>query len=204
MSDDFERISSFYDELAAEHHTGPLALDYGSVASQLRRFAVLSQVVDFSGRRVLDVGCGLADYADYLQGRFADVEYEGIDLSPALIEHARERRPDLNLRVANVLDDEIEGPYDVVHALGIFYLLGDDAPEIMRRLIKRMWNLARVAVAISALSTWAPERYEQEFQADPAETLAFCRSLSPTPWIVLRHDYMPHDFTLFLYREQQS
>ena len=41
-----------------------------------------------------------------------------------------------------------------------------------------------------------------EFNADPLETVASCRRISPRA--VLRHDYMPHDFTVFLYRSPNS
>jgi trans-aconitate methyltransferase len=163
---------------------------------------VLAEVADFTGARVLDVGCGLGDYADYLRDRFAKVDYVGIDLSRGMIAHARERRRNLDVRVGNVLDAEFDDTFDVVNANGVFYLLGEEAPLLMPLLIERMWSLARVAVAFTSLSSWAPERLENEFQADPLEILTFCRTL--TPRIVFRHDYLPHDFAVFLYREPQT
>lgn len=202
MPEPFGNIARFFDELVATHSLGPEALDYGSTQSQLARFAVMSSVLDLNGLRLLDVGCGLADYADYLEGRFDSVAYVGVDISPKMVDRARERRPDLDLRVANVLDASFENRFDVVNANGIFYLLGDDAMTLMPRLIARMWELADRAVAFSSLSTWAPERLANEFQADPIEILAFCRTL--TPRVVFRHDYMPHDFSVFLYRESSA
>jgi hypothetical protein len=41
-----------------------------------------------------------------------------------------------------------------------------------------------------------------EFYADPVEIVRFCRSL--TPWVVLRHDYLAHDFTVYLYRDRPA
>jgi predicted TPR repeat methyltransferase len=144
------------------------------------------------------VGCGLAHYADYLERRYDDIRYTGIDLSSAMIELAGRRRSDLDLRVANLLDIQDGLSYDVVNANGIFYLLGDEAPDLVPRLVERMWSLARVAMAFNSLSAWAPSRDPNEYQAHPLETAEMCRQFSPR--IVLRHDYMPHDFTIYVYR----
>lgn len=198
----FGRISSYYDALVAEHGDDPRSCDYGSARSQAVKFDVLADVADLDGMSVLDVGCGLAHFADHLEHRFAGLEYAGIDLSPRMVEQAGERRPDLRLEVGSLLEHEFDRRFDVVLANGIFYLLGADAPALMRRLIARMWSLADRAVAFNSLSTWAPDRYEAEYQADPLEMLEFCRTL--TPHVVLRHDYMTHDFTIYLHRERTA
>src|SRR6266511_289835 len=145
MADPFATIAEFYDGLVAEHGASHRASDYGSARSQQRKFEALADVGDLSGRRLLDVGCGLAGFADHLAARYPVVEYVGIDLSPAVIASARRERPHLDLRVANVL--ELDERFDIVTANGIFYLLGADAPALMRRLVEHMWSLAGEAVA---------------------------------------------------------
>jgi trans-aconitate methyltransferase len=161
---------------------------------------VLGDVADHRGRRVLDVGCGFADYHGYLRERYGHVEYVGLDLSPRMAEEARRLRAGLDIRVGNVLDAPLEGRFDIVTANGIFYLLDGDAGQTLRELVSRMFQLAEVAVAFNSLSSWAPAQEPGEFYADPLEIIDFCRSL--TPWVVLRHDYLPHDFTVYLYRQQ--
>ena len=202
MPSAFARIAETYDRLVAERGDAPEACDYGSASSQRAKFEVLAAIDDLSGRTVLDVGCGLAHYADFLEAHHDGVRYAGIDLSPAMIDLARRRRPDLDLAVGNVLDLGYNHRADIVNANGIFYLLGEEAPSLFPRLIERMWELAERALAFNSLSTWAPRCEEGEFQADPLETVAMCRRLSP--WVVLRHDYMPHDFTVYVYREPRA
>jgi SAM-dependent methyltransferase len=196
----FAEIGRFFDRLLAEHGPTHLASDYGSEESRTRRFAVLSAAGDLSGRRVLDVGCGLAPLADFLAARHGHVDYDGVDLSAQTIATARQLRPHLDLRAGNVLD--VDERFDVVIANGVFYLLGDEAPALMRRIVRHMWGLARELVVFSSLSTWAPAGVENEYRADPLETLAWCRELSPL--VALRHDYLPHDFTIYLRREPHA
>src|SRR3954470_20393985 len=69
----FERIASYYDGLVDEHGHDPRACDYGNPGAQQTKFRVLSEATPLQGLRVLDVGCGFADWADWLRERVGDV-----------------------------------------------------------------------------------------------------------------------------------
>jgi SAM-dependent methyltransferase len=200
MTSSFQQISQYYDALVERYGYDPRACDYGRPESQAIKFAVLAAALDCTGLSVLDVGCGFADYAAYLSERYPGAAYTGVDLSPAMIERARQIRPALDLRAGNVLELEGEGRYDLVTANGIFYLLGESAWDQTRLLIRKMFALARRAVAFNTLSAWAPDPEPGEFYADPLEVLRFCHEL--TPWVTLRHDYHPRDFTVYLYKRR--
>jgi len=197
----FKKISSYYDHLVKQYGHSPRACDYGNPLSQQTKFRTLSAVMDLTGKTILDVGCGMGDYADYLTGRFKDFTYSGIDISSKMVETARQAHPALDIRLGNIIEDVIER-FDVITANGIFYLLGPGAPALMKEMVTRMYALSIRAVAFNSLSSWAQDKEEGEFYADPLDTTEFCRQL--TPWVVLRHDYHSRDFTVYLYREQNK
>jgi hypothetical protein len=116
-----------------------------------------------------------------------------------MIDVGREVHPDLDLREGNVLDVDEGVQYDVVLAQGIFYLLGERAESKMQELLVKMFQLARGAVAVSAISTWSDRDAEAgEYRVDPVALLGFARSLTTS--VALRHDYHPGDVTLYLYK----
>lgn len=193
------RVARLYKSLVDRYGHDPRACDYGRPESQRIKFEVLAQTMPLQGKRVLDVGCGFADFADYLFAYYGELTYEGIDITPRMIEEARRLHPALSLRVLDILEQDPGGPYDLVTANGIFYLLGKGAESYMRQLIVRMYEFSSSAVAFNSLSIWADHKESGESYADPLATVEFCRTL--TPWVVLRHDYMPHDFTIYMYRE---
>jgi SAM-dependent methyltransferase len=197
----FPRIAAYYDDLVERYGHDPRSADYGTPISQQRKFRVLAEVCDLDGLDLLDVGCGFADWADHLQARYDGVRYVGLDVSDRMVEGARRLRPHLDVRKGNVLDLDEDERFDVVAANGIFYLLGDDAEELMHAMIERMFGLARRAVAFTTLSTWGTDPVPGEFYADPLRLVDWCRTL--TPWVTLRHDYHPADFAVYLYREQR-
>ena len=194
---DFDDIAAFFDAQAERHGASPRAADWGSAESQRLRFDVMAAVLPLGGRSVLDVGCGPGGFAGYLA---ADVDYLGVDLSPRMVETAKEHHPEREFRVANILEEDL-GEHDVVVANGIFYRLTDEPEATMRRIVERLWQHARLAVAFSSLSSLAPDPDPGEFHADPFDTARWATSL--TPRVVLRADYHPRDFAVYLYRESE-
>lgn len=202
MTEPFGRIADYYDGLIRKYGHDPRACDYGRAESQHTKFRVLSEVMCLADCSLLDVGCGFADFATFLQSQFAGLRYSGIDLCSAMVREAQRNHPDLDLKVANISDAWFDRRFDVVAANGIFYLLGEQAWPLMQGMIERMFALAKSAVAFNSLSAWAPEQESGEFYADPLQTVDFCRRL--TPWVVLRHDYHPRDFTVYLYKTDRT
>lgn len=198
----FSKISDYYNKRVSEFGYDPRACDYGRAESQQIKFRVLAEAMDYTGLSVLDVGCGFADYGALLSSRFAGIKYSGIDLSEAMIAKAVERHPELELRAGNLLEEPETRKYDVVSANGIFYLLGPDAETLMRELVAAMFDRCRKGIVFNSLSTWASHNEPGEYYADPLEVVRWCRQISPR--VILRHDYLAHDFTIYLFREESA
>jgi len=193
----FDNIRNYYNKLVSIYGNDHKSADYGRAESQSIKFKVLAQVLpDLSNKTILDIGCGLADYATFTGCK----SYTGIDLSEKMIETAKKTYPNLSLHCGNFLEHNFKQQFDIVNANGIFYLLGNNAEETMYRLIRKMVELSKSVVAFNSLSTLALKKEEGEFYADPSATLKFCQTLSP--YVTLRHDYLPHDFTIYIYKDQ--
>jgi RimJ/RimL family protein N-acetyltransferase len=180
------------------------AHDWGNKTSQELRFRVLLDALDRplpKGLSLFDIGCGQGDLLDWLRASGMDVNYEGIDITPAMIEVAKKRFPGAAFKAADLLAEPAPSAprYDLVVASGIFYKRAVAPFDHMMAMVARFFALARHAVAFNSLSAWATDREPGEFYADPEMVLRRCRAL--TPWVVLRHDYHPRDFTIYLYRE---
>lgn len=78
---------------------------------QRARFRVFEQMIDLTGRVVIDCGCGRADFLAYLVERdIAYRAYVGIDALPVMVEHCENRIKKQNLlRARAVLGDFASG-----------------------------------------------------------------------------------------------
>lgn len=202
-----KRLEGHFKPLLEKHGEGHQAVDWGSKEGQNLRFNVISRV--FAKRpqqeeiSVLDVGCGLGHFYDYMQTTGlldAGYTYRGIDLLGEMVERAQSRVPGVDFSVFDVFSEIGKLPeYDYIVASGLFFCSDKAA---MEEAIALLYSKCRVALVFNSLSTLAPSQDAGDFYADPVNTLAYCQS--HTAWVSLRHDYMPNDFTVFMYKEKNS
>jgi SAM-dependent methyltransferase len=192
-----------------DHYTNELttygndvkSLNWGSEYSQKKRFKILSEIDDLSGSAILDIGCGLGDFYLWLKENSKGFKnYTGIDITPAMISHAKENFPEANFITSNILDDSYSECADYVFSSGIFTYRQSNAEEFLHAMIKKMFELCTKGLAFNCLSGLSKSSEENEFTPDPMELFTYCRELSP--WVSLRHDYHLGDFTIYVKKEE--
>jgi len=201
--DDLKTVEIFSDSLR-RHGQDFRALNWGSREGQENRFRVLCEIGLADGDSLLDVGCGLGDLYVYLSERGVAAGYSGLDITPDMVAAASRRFPAVTFRCGSLLDgfDAPAGGFDYVFASGIFYLREEQPFEHLQASVARMFAFARKGVAFNCLSAWnGTDDGGSEYREDPLRCLAFCREL--TPWVVLRHDYHPGDFTVYLRKQAE-
>lgn len=93
------------------------------------------------GDSILDVGCGLCHLYKTLENRVA--EYVGVDVDKRVLEWARQRYPNLELRRADVYDLSVLGDrrFDTVYAIGLYR-----RPHETRGIIEMLKHTRRALV----------------------------------------------------------
>jgi SAM-dependent methyltransferase len=198
---DNKRNVQLYSDLVGKHGNDVRALGWGSRESQAKRFEVLAEIGKLRGASVMDVGCGLGDFYAWMKKKRLRVRYTGVDITPGMVDRARKRFPGAQFQVQDLLDGSRPAMlHDYVLSSGIFTHCGTSAFDFLAAMVGRMFDLSKHAVAFNSLSAWAKKEEQEpgEYYADPIKVVDFCRQL--TPWVVLRHDYHPRDFTIYMYK----
>ncbi len=170
-----------------------------SQRSQRMRFETFLMTHDLQNRSVLDVGCGVADFRTHLQRRNVDCEYVGFDISPEMIRHCKERFPDLRFESGNFLTWEPGRSFDYTVAIGIHNIKVDGAYDVLESTTRKQFELSRIAAHVSLL-TDRFHGFAPHIQAWKVEDI-MAMALAITPYVVIRHDYLPNDFSITLYRD---
>jgi SAM-dependent methyltransferase len=201
MGDD-RKVMDFYAERWKEYGYDTRSLGIGSRESQEVRFDVLARIGDLRNASILDVGCGFGDLHSYLEKRGIAVRYTGLDIQPAFVAEARRRHPQDEFFCADVESFEPKEPPDYVFISGTFNVkFREDQEAWVFRILRRLFERARSGLGINMLSTYYdPGHFRDDmFYCAPERALAQAHAI--TRWVALRHDYLPHDFTLYLYRK---
>ncbi len=181
-----QRVADFFRVHVRLYGNDWRALGWQSRATQVRRFAVLAEIGPLAQTRVLDVGCGLGDLYGYLCDQGTWVTYTGYDLVPEMVKRASQRYPEARFVVR-----------DVLQGLGV----GDNLFAI-QRVLHEMYDACARGVAINFLSITDPQTDPIFYHYDPQIMLAYCQTFCPD--VRVRKDYLPNDFTLYLYRQTPS
>ncbi|HAA91196.1 MAG: hypothetical protein CMM48_17055 [Rhodospirillaceae bacterium] len=202
ISEHHRRLKDYYGPLLTEHGENYRGMGWVTEHLQTVRFEVLSAVGDIRGASILDVGCGSGHLLDWLVERGYTGRYTGLEVQEDLVEHARANHPaskfpDARFECGEFLEVAEDYRAEYVLASGIFPL-ADMA--LLQRTVTAMFRSAETGAAFNCLSSFTPRRDPDFFMfANPLEVMAFCTGL--TKAFLFRHDYLPQDFTVYLYPE---
>lgn len=168
-----------------------------------RQHAVHATIGDLRDKTVLDIGCGLGHYYEFLRKLDIPFRYVGYDIVPAFIESDRQRYPGAHFELRDVTRDGIAHEADFVVLCEVFNNRFENASniDVAKRVLRESFAVAREAVSMDMLSTYVDYQLPNAFYFSPEEMFAYAKSL--TPFVRLRHDYVPFHFTLFLFKQQQ-
>jgi SAM-dependent methyltransferase len=192
--EDRQAIVERYKARFAEHGVDARSLNPGDIAKYRRQQEVHAGIGSLEGSTVLDVGCGLAHYYEFLRARGTRVNYIGYDLVPPFIEANRERFPEAQFELRDVTREAITHTPDYVVMCQVFNV------AVVKTALKAAFEAARVGVSIDMLSKYVNFEEPHLCYFSPEEMFGYAKLL--TKFVKLRHDYLPHHFTLFLYKDQ--
>lgn len=193
-----QRITDYYEEKLAQFGEDPRSVGWRDRETQGRRFEALTAVSPLEGKSILDLGCGLGDLYSYLKEKNITCDYTGWDLSEKMINACLARFPNVNFQQVDVLSRDDEQKYDVVFGSGLFCIPLEDE-SFYERIMRRMFALCREAVAFNMISTYVDYREDYLRYSDPCSVFDFCKK-QLSRRVALRHDYMPFEFTVYVYR----
>lgn len=174
------------------------ALRSGPWERREMRFDILTAVGIKEGDSILDVGCGYGDLADYFQRKNIQVDYTGYDINPDFISKAKEKYPQHNFQVLDIVNQEYPN-FDFIVSTTCFNLKlqFQDNYEFANQIISSMYKHASKGVAIDFLTKYVDFESDHGFHYEPEKIFSMCKNL--TKRVTLRHDYPIFEFCMYLY-----
>lgn len=206
MSDekkDIEETVEYYQKLYEQHGHSPKTLGWDKQKQYLRFGVLMSEFVNLESPRVLDVGCGFGDLNHYLKDVFTDYTYTGIDITPELIETAKNiysGEDNIDFILGDFVSHSFDSNFDVIIASGTFnskFSSGRNM-EFIENSIKKAISIADEGIAFDFLSDKVDYEYEHTFHSSPEEILSIAYSQSRN--LILFNNYMPFEFSVIIFK----
>jgi SAM-dependent methyltransferase len=195
-----EKKKTQYQKRFSRFGFDPRSVQWQSLGASHQRFRQFWAEIDFNNRSVLDIGCGFGELARFLNKRYKNVDYTGVDIVPEFIAQAQKRFPHNKFQLRDILTDPLDKKFDIVLASGVINTNVKNNLKYREKAIKIMFAHAKRVFAFNMLGSYPQPKTKKGsnvYYADSLEILKYCLTL--TRRVLLRHHYHPKDFTIFMY-----
>jgi SAM-dependent methyltransferase len=211
MNNEWSALVSHYERCLDQYGVSPRGADWPNGPDLEARFATLLSVLDGTPTApppvLLDVGCGPGLLLDYLRasGRLEGVEYHGIDLSPVMVEAARQRWPDKDFSARDMVAEPLpDQSVDLVIMNGVLTeklaLSHDTMVGLAQTLVLAAFKTARVGIAFNVMSRHVDWERPDLFHWGFDELAAFLKARVSRRY-AFRADYGLYEYAAFVWRE---
>jgi len=141
---------------------------------QLRRFETLLRIAgDFSGKTVLDFGCGKGDLYGFMKEKGFSPRYCGIDINKNFIELARRKYPESEFLDMDIEETDFNRHFDIIFVCGVFNFRIAGIEESMKHILRKLFRLCTEALHVNLLTAYMPQKSAELFYVKPEEILNF-------------------------------
>ncbi|MBP1638832.1 MAG: Methyltransferase type 12 [Bacteroidetes bacterium] len=173
------------------------ALGWKSMESQAKRFEVIASACDLNNKSILDVGCGYGDLKEYLDERFTNFHYTGIDQQPKFIAEAKQvyaNKPDTYFFQTDFT--QVQFPkVDYKVASGALSYRSSNSRFVFE-MIAKMYSAANQGVAFNLFNAETFPEHPILMGHNIKEVETFCHTLCPQVQVIT--GYFDDDYTFIL------
>ncbi|MBK7311188.1 MAG: class I SAM-dependent methyltransferase [Sphingobacteriaceae bacterium] len=201
--DQYKKINNtFFEKLITNSNDDHSAVGQSSL-SHKKRFDTMLKVGHLQDSTLLDIGCGLGSFYDFLNQCQLNTTYTGFDISEKMIQKAKKQHPQIAERfiLKDILEDKVDSNFDYIVSVGPLNLFLDEKTnyDITLNLMEKMFKHANKGFAFSMTSALSRKKNNDTFYYDAKMIIShlekYCNNYR------LDHSYLPHDFTIFGYKD---
>lgn len=200
MQNSLQIIKKYYEANMGKGLPDYSMLGWESAEAQALRFEMLADNVRLQGKKLLDVGCGVGNLAEYLDKRGLQADYTGVDILRSMICRAEEKK--LGARFLNCdifKGNPLKGEkFDVVYSSGIFNLNLNNNMDFLKKAVAAFLDLSDEIVAFNLLSKTSLDKEDKYFYYDADEVGALISNefSSCVKSVNIISGYLHNDFTV--------
>lgn len=198
---DFQR--KVYSKNFSHNPQGPNATFNQTESHQTLRYENLFNWLDFplDNLSVFDVGCGIGELNDWLSARVKHLKYHGNDIVPEMVEAARERIPECDIRSVDLSNDPDLPKADIYCLSGVFNFHGgmdmDKWEKYCQSMVTVMFQHSKIGICFNGLSTSADYYDEAMFYSSSQQWVSFLNK-ECSRFIGVKADYALFEHSIYV------
>lgn len=174
------------------------SVGWNNKESQWLRFHYLSKDFNFDNKLVLDVGCGLGDFVEYLLYKnYKSFNYIGLDISDKMIDSCRAKFDQKKFEFfhGDIFDNQFNN-VDICILSGTLSYKFEGAIDNAKKTMKTMFDLANEGVALNFLSKNVDYELNKNQHYHLDDVMSWAKELSEN--VNIYDDYPLYEFTVVI------
>jgi SAM-dependent methyltransferase len=200
---DYLKIAKHYDECFKKHGDSNLGVDWPNHEDTLIRHEVMSDMIKINNSTVLDFGCGLGHFYEFIKSNNLPIRYSGLDINESFVNACKAKYPYLNFYHMDILQNNNIPNFDYIICNGTFTEKRDLAQnkmmEFFTSTIKELWNKCNTGIAFNLMSKHVDWEKEELFHVSLDELGWFLKNNLSRNFII-RNDYKLYEYTAYVYK----
>jgi SAM-dependent methyltransferase len=195
----YEKIKDYYKNNNKPDCPDYYLLGWESCDAQQLRFEALVNSLDLNGNKVLDIGCGTGNFLEYLNKRFKNISYTGVDILEQMIANAIKKDLKGSFFCMDIFKSNPfkKAEFNAVFASGTFNIdLGNNEDFLINAL--RLFDyISDSIISFNLLNETSPDREEGYFYSSPDKVCEIINKNFPNHFqIRIIEGYLQNDFTV--------
>ena len=197
-----QKIIKQYVENYKKYGDSPKTLFWTKGRQELR-FEKLTSYIYTDNFSLLDFGCGLAHLKDFLDKKYTNYSYCGVDIVKEFIEIGNKKHPKANIYLINSFKD-IDSNYDYIVASGVFNLIYCDDKnkhqQIVFEIVEYLFSKTNKALLIDFMTDKVDFIQEDNYHQNIPQLYNFITEKLSKRFII-DQSYMPYEFSCIIYKD---
>jgi hypothetical protein len=202
-----DQINIYRDNFLANKDSSIGTFQNDRATQHLRFERILKPFNDIITKEITfhDFGCGCCDMYDYMIQNNIACKYSGTEIIQEMIDHAKQKFPDIELYNRNVLKEKVTDKYNLVVFSGGLYLPGNipqnEWKTFVFDIIHKMWEMSTVGISFNLLSTYSTYKDDRLFYMDPNEMFDYCCKHF-SRFVTLDQSYPLYEWTISIFKKE--
>lgn len=194
-----EKIRDYYNENIKPDYPDYHILGWESEAAQQLRFQALVSSLNLVDKKILDIGCGVGNFLQFLEKRYTGFRYTGVDILENMITLAKSKSREGVFYCVDIFKENPfeKNEFDVVFASGTFNInLGNNKKFIVDAL-KLFDYISSETISFNLLNSNSINREDKYFYSSPDEIRELINFDFPRHFkLKVIEGYLQNDFTV--------
>lgn len=199
-----EKIKDYYMKNNKPNQPDYYLLGWESESAQQKRFDALVNDLNLDEKKILDIGCGTGNFLQYLERRFSDFKYTGVDILEHMINNAKSKKLNGRFICADIFKENpfSQNEFDVVFASGTFNINLENNKKFLVDAIKLFNYICKETISFNLLDAKSPNKEDKYFYSSPSEIFELINENYPNQFKVkIIEGYLQNDFTIVCKKE---